>query len=77
MDGQSGPYSELQGSELVCSALSGYMAMNGEQDQPPLTLFGNQIQYQAGLQATIAVLLGLTFRDRNGNGCRGTNHDTG
>lgn len=66
--GSSGPYAGFRGSALVASALSGYMFTNGEPDQAPLNLHGYQVENHAGLQASIAVLMGVMARDIDGEG---------
>ncbi len=57
--GQTGPYRDLAGSELVLQALGGYVQLVGEADREPLKLAGHQAQCQAGLQAALASLAAL------------------
>lgn len=66
--GSNGPYSAIRGSELVCTALSGYMSINGTADQTPLKLWGLQGEYHAGLQGAIGVLAALRERSLHGRG---------
>ena len=66
--GQSGPYREWQGSALVAQAVGGLMAITGEAGREPLRLPGPQAEFQAGLNAAVAILCALHFRDESGQG---------
>lgn len=66
--GSDGPYSAIRGSELTCTALSGYMSINGTADRKPLKLWGLQGEYHAGLHGAIGVLAALRERSLNGRG---------
>ncbi|MHA5047128.1 CaiB/BaiF CoA-transferase family protein [Streptomyces sp. SD15] len=65
--GLVGPRSDWQGSDLVVAALGGMLAQVGDPDSPPLRLPENQAEQLAGVNAAIAVLLGLRAR-RHGPG---------
>ena len=65
--GCDGPRSSWQGTDLVVAALGGMLAQVGDPDGPPLALPENQAEQLAGVNAAIAVLLGLRAR-RKGPG---------
>ncbi len=54
--GQSGPYRDLQASEITLSAMGGPMNITGHRDHFPLKLGGNVVQYHAGANAAFATL---------------------
>jgi crotonobetainyl-CoA:carnitine CoA-transferase CaiB-like acyl-CoA transferase len=54
--GLSGPYTEFQGSDGACFALSGMLRSIGEVDGPPLIPQGHQAQVIGGLTAFIGTL---------------------
>ena len=66
--GLSGPYSDYAGSELVVQALSGYLALNGTPDQPPLRAPGHLTAYAAGVSAFVAALGCYFKRLQTGHG---------
>jgi len=65
--GCDGPRGSWQGTDLVVAALGGMLAQVGDPDGPPLSLPENQAEQLAGVNAAIAVLLGLRAR-RSGGG---------
>ena len=62
--GLVGPRGDWQGSDLVVAATGGMLAQVGDPDGPPLRLPENQAEHLAGVNAAIAVLLGLRARRR-------------
>ncbi|MET9381791.1 CoA transferase [Streptomyces sp. NPDC002928] len=62
--GLVGPRSGWQGSDLVVAATGGMLAQVGDPDGPPLHMPENQAEQLAGVNAAIAVLLGLRARRR-------------
>jgi crotonobetainyl-CoA:carnitine CoA-transferase CaiB-like acyl-CoA transferase len=54
--GLHGPYSAFEGTELVSQALSGYLALNGLPDRPPLRAPGHLTGYSAGVNGFVAGL---------------------
>ncbi|MGW1711825.1 CoA transferase [Streptomyces sp. NPDC002156] len=62
--GLVGPRSDWQGGDLVVAATGGMLAQVGDPDGPPLRLPENQAEHLAGVNAAIAVLLGLRARRR-------------
>ncbi|MFO8101282.1 MAG: CoA transferase [Dehalococcoidia bacterium] len=66
--GQTGPWHEYQGSDITAQATGGIMNLTGFGDKEPLKIAGPQAEYQAGLNAAVAVMAALLFRDDTGTG---------
>ncbi|MFQ5934734.1 MAG: CaiB/BaiF CoA transferase family protein, partial [Dehalococcoidia bacterium] len=66
--GQTGPYRNYEGCELVAYAVGGYMYLTGDADREPLKAGGSQSEYQAGLSAALAITAALNYRDHTGEG---------
>ncbi len=66
--GQTGPYRDYEGSELIAYAVSGYMYLTGDEDREPLIAGGSQSGYQAGLATVMAVMAALSHRDFTAEG---------
>ncbi len=66
--GQSGPYRDYKGGEIVAYATSGIMSISGTTDREPLKHGGFQAQYEAGFNGTLATLFTLLLRDATGAG---------
>ena len=66
--GQNGPYSDYKSCDMVISALSGQMYVNGEAETPPLKPYGDQTYYSASLFAAIGIMLALWNRHTTGKG---------
>lgn len=66
--GQDGPYCDFKGADIVLQALSGIMNLTGLPDREPLKVAGPQAEYQAGLNAAVAIMTALLFRDTSGQG---------
>jgi len=66
--GQTGPYRDYQGEEIVAYAMSGIMSISGTSDREPLKHGGFQAQYEAGFNGTLATLFPLLLRDVTGTG---------
>lgn len=66
--GQTGPYQDLQASEIVESAMGGPMNVTGHADREPLKLAGNIVQYHAGAIAAYATLLAMLRAEADGEG---------
>ena len=66
--GQSGPYSQFRGPDIVGQAMSGVMQLVGVPDHPPYVI-GSEIGYwTASVFAANATMMAVTFRDMNGVG---------
>lgn len=60
--GREGPYRGYRATDLTCSALSGYVYLNGSPNRPPVNLPVPLGQYMAGLSAAIGIC-GLLLAD--------------
>jgi crotonobetainyl-CoA:carnitine CoA-transferase CaiB-like acyl-CoA transferase len=66
--GQTGPYSQFLGSDLICMALSGEMNLCGNPDDRPLRISIPQAFFHASLEAAAGALFALWHRHRTGKG---------
>jgi len=66
--GQTGPYRDYQANSIAAMALSGLMYVSGDPDREPLGTGGYPADYFAALNAWVAVLAALAFREREGGG---------
>jgi len=66
--GQWGPYRDWDGSDIIAQAMGGLIGLTGEADREPLKLPLSQAEFQAGLNAAVAALSALYFRDETGEG---------
>ena len=66
--GQTGPYRDYRGSDLVGFAMGGYMYVTGWPDTPPNKLWGLQAYQTTSNRAYIGVLIALFHRLATGEG---------
>jgi crotonobetainyl-CoA:carnitine CoA-transferase CaiB-like acyl-CoA transferase len=66
--GESGPYRDWRGAEIVHQALSGVMYVTGSEVREPLYGVGRRASYACGATAYISCLAALIWRDRTGEG---------
>jgi crotonobetainyl-CoA:carnitine CoA-transferase CaiB-like acyl-CoA transferase len=66
--GRSGPWSELEGTDINIQAASALSAALGMSDKYPLRIPYDQAEYQASLHAMAAALCALIERDRSSLG---------
>jgi crotonobetainyl-CoA:carnitine CoA-transferase CaiB-like acyl-CoA transferase len=66
--GQTGPHSGYAASDLVVSAMGGWMYVCGEPDRPPVRFSAEQVRFQAGAQAAAATLIAHYHRQQTGEG---------
>ena len=66
--GQTGPYRDYRGSDLVGFAMGGYMYVTGWPDTPPNKLWGLQAYQTTSNRANIGVLIALFHRLATGEG---------
>ncbi|MFC1919352.1 CaiB/BaiF CoA transferase family protein [Chloroflexota bacterium] len=66
--GQTGEYKDYKGSDIVCAAMGGLVYMLGDEDRPPVRISVEQSYYQAGVQATAAMLMAHHYRENTGEG---------
>lgn len=66
--GNSGPYAEQPGYDVIAQGMSGTMFLTGEADDPP-TRFPTPIaDITAGIYTALAIVTALFARERNGKG---------
>lgn len=66
--GQTGPYHRFRGSDLICQAMGGMVAVNGDPTGTPIQGHGLPAYYAAGLHGALGALLALAERHRTGRG---------
>jgi crotonobetainyl-CoA:carnitine CoA-transferase CaiB-like acyl-CoA transferase len=66
--GQTGPYSERPGFDLMMQAMTGIMSVNGPEDGPPHRLPVALCDIGAGMFAALGILAALQARMRSGRG---------
>ena len=66
--GQTGPYSQYQGEEIVSYAMGLIMSISGIQGQQPLKHGGFQGQYEGGLNGAAATAMALFMQENTGQG---------
>ena len=68
--GQSGPYRDYPGQDLLVQALAGTLWLNGKRDDPPTAVGFGIADAAAGLHIVAGVLAALLERSRSGTGQR-------
>lgn len=66
--GQTGPYADYGGQELIVYAASGYMMLTGDPNREPIKAYGSLVEYQAGVHAALGALSALFARETTGEG---------
>jgi crotonobetainyl-CoA:carnitine CoA-transferase CaiB-like acyl-CoA transferase len=66
--GQSGPYSQRAGLDLIVQGMSGLMSITGEPHRPPVKIGVPIADLSTGLFGALAILAALRVRDRTGEG---------
>jgi crotonobetainyl-CoA:carnitine CoA-transferase CaiB-like acyl-CoA transferase len=67
--GQTGPYCNRPGYDVVAQAMSGLMSVTGEADRPPVRVGTSLIDFGTGLFAAFGAVAALRRRERTGEGC--------
>jgi crotonobetainyl-CoA:carnitine CoA-transferase CaiB-like acyl-CoA transferase len=68
--GQTGPYAQRPGYDLIAQAEGGVMSLTGEPNDPPLKVGLSFADITAGMNAFSGILLALLARQRTGEGQR-------
>ena len=68
--GQTGPYRNLPGYDVIAQAMSGIMMCTGQPDGPPARIGPSLIDIGAGMYTVIGILQALMERERTGQGQR-------
>ena len=66
--GDTGPFRGYVGTNLTSLALGGQLKITGDPNRPPLSNFGSQAEYQAGLSAFAGTVANILLRDSTGEG---------
>jgi CoA:oxalate CoA-transferase len=67
--GQSGPYANYKGDDLIAQAMGGYLyAVTGPADKPPMGTALQQMELTAARNGVIAVMAALLRREQTGEG---------
>jgi crotonobetainyl-CoA:carnitine CoA-transferase CaiB-like acyl-CoA transferase len=66
--GQTGPYAQWPGYDLIIQGMSGLMGITGEKGRPPVRVGVAVTDINAGLHAVISILAALRVRDTFGVG---------
>lgn len=69
--GQTGPYAQYRGDDIVGAAMGGLMYISGSETSPPSQPGGERgllSEQQAAVVAAVGALFALAARDRNGKG---------
>lgn len=66
--GQTGPYAQKAGYDIVAQAMSGIMWMSGDPDRPPMRSGSTIGDYNASTHAFGAIMAALHYKDRSGVG---------
>lgn len=68
--GQTGPYKNLGGYDVVAQAMSGVMVATGDADRPPVRIGPSIVDMGAGMNLAMGILLALMDREKTGKGQR-------
>jgi crotonobetainyl-CoA:carnitine CoA-transferase CaiB-like acyl-CoA transferase len=66
--GQDGPKAGWAASDLTITAASGALFLTGDEDRPPVHVAVPQAYFNAGAEAAVGALIGLSARERDGLG---------
>ncbi len=66
--GQTGPYRDFKGSDMVAQAMGGLMFLAGFPEDPPYRIGASQAYHSASVQATVGTMIALYARELNGEG---------
>ncbi|MGD2201076.1 MAG: CaiB/BaiF CoA-transferase family protein [Candidatus Bathyarchaeota archaeon] len=66
--GQTGPYAQWPGYDLIIQGMGGLMGITGEPDSPPVRIGMAITDIGAGMYAIIAILAALRAREKTGAG---------
>ncbi len=66
--GQTGPYALYRGSDLIATAMSGFMSLVGEPGRPPLRVSLPQAAMWTGMHAAAGTLIAHHYREATGRG---------
>jgi len=66
--GQTGPYAHYKASDMILSAMGGFMYVNGYPDQPPVRISAPQAYCAGSIHGAMATLIAYYYRETSGVG---------
>jgi crotonobetainyl-CoA:carnitine CoA-transferase CaiB-like acyl-CoA transferase len=66
--GQTGPYRDFKGCDIVCTAMSGFMYICGDGDKPPVRAIAPQAYLHAGAEGAAGAMMAYYYRQISGQG---------
>ncbi|MFC1532551.1 CaiB/BaiF CoA transferase family protein [Thermodesulfobacteriota bacterium] len=66
--GSTGPYKDYKSSELISTAMSGFMNLCGDQDRPPVIISFPHVSLHGSAQAAVAILAACYSCETTGKG---------
>jgi len=66
--GQTGPYKDYKGADLVLMAMSGFMSLLGDPDKPPVRVTLPQSYVWTGMHAAAGTMMAYYHRGKTGEG---------
>ncbi len=66
--GQTGPYAHYKASDMILSAMGGFMYLNGYPDQPPVRISAPQAYFAGSIHGAMAALIAFYYRETTGDG---------
>jgi crotonobetainyl-CoA:carnitine CoA-transferase CaiB-like acyl-CoA transferase len=66
--GQTGPYRDYQGTDLIAQAMGGFLYTTGQSDRPPMGTALEQTEIVAARNAAIAIMASLLRQRQTGQG---------
>ncbi len=66
--GQTGPYRDFQGTDLIAQAMGGFIFTTGQSDRPPMGTALEQTEIVAARNAVIAIMASLLRQRESGQG---------
>lgn len=68
--GQTGPYLDRPGQDMLAQAMSGLIQLSGRRDDPPIAMGVGLVDLYSGMHLVVGVLAALLYRTRTGEGQR-------
>jgi benzylsuccinate CoA-transferase BbsE subunit len=66
--GQTGPYRDFKGSDMIAQSMAGLMYLAGFPEDPPNLIYGSQAYHSASVQAMVGTMIALYARELTGEG---------
>jgi len=66
--GQTGPYADYKGSDIVSMAMSGLMYLVGDSDRSPVRISSPQAYFHAGVEGAVGSMVAHYYREMTGEG---------